>query len=255
LKRATTLAEAFGEICKMDAPLNERLAAYTQALQELNFPFAEAYDDLVARLKAGEVGTAAPGVGELMPPFVLPAHSGRLVGLEEILRLGPAVISFNRGHWCPFCKIELTTIASHQEQIAAHGGQLVSILPDRQQFVRRLPEEVLSRFIVLTDLDNTYALSLGLVMWLGARIAELMRGHGHSLRDYQGNDGWFAPLPATFVVGTDGRIVARHVDPEFRRRMEIEDILAALRTDKARLSTSEIKGRDAKDARPPVTKG
>jgi peroxiredoxin len=212
----------------MDAPLNVRLAAYADALRELNFPFAEAYDDLVARLKAGEVGTMAPAVGELMPSFSLPAHTGRLVSLEEILAPGPAVISFNRGHWCPFCKIELTTIAGHQEEIAARGAQLVSILPDRQQFVRRLPEQVLYNFIILSDVDNSYALSLGLVMWLGQRIADLMQGHGHRLGEYQGNDGWFVPLPATFVVGSDGRVLARNIDPEFRQRMEVEEILAAL---------------------------
>ena len=229
LKRAATLADAFDEICRTEAPLNERLAAYADRLRELNFPFAEAYDDLVARLKAGEVGSHAPDVGEPMPTFSLPAHSGRLVTLEEILGPGPAVISFNRGHWCPFCKIELATIASHQEEIAARGAQLVSILPDRQQFVRRLPGEVLSNFIVLTDIDNAYALSLGLAMWLGQRIADLMQGRGHRLAEYQGNDGWFVPIPATFVVGRDGRIVARYVDPDFRNRMDVEDIIAALK--------------------------
>lgn len=232
LERAATLAEAFTEICQMEAPLNERLAAYSDALRTLNFPFSEAYDDLVARLKAGEVGAMAPDVGEPMPPFALPAHSGRLVSLEEILAVGPAVITFNRGHWCPFCKIQLATIASHHDEIAARGAQLVSILPDRQQFVRRMPEEILSRFIILTDVDNAYALSLGLAVWLGQRVADLMQGHGYRLAEYQGNDGWFVPLPATFVVGGDGRVLARNVDPEFRRRMEIADILAAL--DRAR---------------------
>jgi peroxiredoxin len=228
LKTAATLAEAFTEICQMEAPLNERLAAYGDALRVLNFPFADAYDALVARLKAGEVGAIAPDVGDLMPPFSLPAYSGRLVGLDEILAVGPVVISFNRGHWCPFCKIELTTIANHQDEIAARGAQLVSILPDRQQFVRRLPDEILSRFIILTDIDNSYALSLGLAMWLGQRVADLMHGFGYRLAEYQGNDGWFVPLPATFVVGADGRVVGRRVDPEFRQRMEIADILAAL---------------------------
>ena len=229
LKKAATLVDAFEDACKMEAPLNERLAAYTEALRQLNFPFAEAYDDLVARLQAGEVGAMAPRVGDPMPPFILPAHTGRLVSLEEILRLGPAVISFNRGHWCPFCKIELRTIASHQEEIAAHGGQLVSILPDRQQFVRQLPADILNKFIILTDVDNSYALSLGLVMWLGEHIASLMEGRGHRLSEYQCSDGWFVPLPATFIVGPDGRVIAREVNPDFRKRMEIEDIISALK--------------------------
>lgn len=233
MEKPSTLAQAFAEICKMDAPLNERLAAYADTLRDLNFPFAEAYDDLVARMRAGGVGSVAPLVGELMPPFRLPAYPRRLVTLEEILSVGPAVISFNRGHWCPFCKIELSTIADHQDEIAAHGAQLVSILPDRQQFIRQLPEDVLRSFIVLSDVDNAYALSLGLVVWLGEKIAQLMQGRGHRLSEYQGNDGWFVPLPATFVIDTDGRVLARHVDPEFRQRMEIAEIMSALRTARA----------------------
>lgn len=232
-EKAATLADAFKDVCQMDAPLNERLAAYSDTLRELNFPFAEAYDDLVARLYSGDVGAAAPAVGDRMPPFMLPAHTGRLVTLEEILRLGPTVISFNRGHWCPFCKIELKTIASHHEEITAHGAQLVSILPDRQQFVRQLPADILSNFIVLTDVDNSYALSLGLVIWLGEHLAELMQGRGYRLGEYQGNDGWFVPLPATFVVGPDGLVVARQVDPDFRKRMDVEEILMALQSVRA----------------------
>lgn len=228
LNKTITLIEAFEDICRLDAPLNERLAAYADTLRELNFPFAEAYDLLVARLKAGEVGAAAPRVGDTMPPFLLPAFGGRLVSLEEVLRAGPAVVSFNRGHWCPFCKIELKTIAEQNDEIVALGGQLISILPDRQQFARRLPDEVLKSFIILTDVDNSYALSLGLVVWLGERVAALMEGRGHRLDEYQGNDGWFVPVPATFVVATDGRIVAREVNPDFRQRMDVDTILAAL---------------------------
>jgi len=212
----------------MDAPLNERLAAYAERLRELSFPFTEAYDDLVGRLLAGEIGTAAPMPGEPMPSFILPAQSGALVSLEELLAKGPVVISFNRGHWCPFCRIELKTIAAHHSEIAAHGAVAVSIMPDRQTFVGELRSETWDMLPILTDIDNGYALSLGLVMWLGERVKELMRGRGYHLETFQGNDGWFVPLPATFVVGGDGLVIARFVDPDFRRRMELDDILAAL---------------------------
>lgn len=223
------LAEAFADICVMDAPLNQRLAAYSERLRELNFPFAEAYDALVARLMAGEIGRDAPKPGEPMPPFVLPSHSGELMGLEDFTARGPVVVSFNRGHWCPFCKIELRTLASHQEEIAQHGGSVVSIVPDRQPFSGDLRRATQGKLTILSDIDNGYALSLGLVMWLGDRLKELMKGRGQHLELYQGNDGWFVPLPATFVVGRDGRVISRHVDPEFRTRMDIDEILAALR--------------------------
>lgn len=212
----------------MDGSLNDRLRAYAEKLKELNFPFSEAYDNLVARLMAGEVGAAAPKVGDVMPPFVLPSHRGELVGLEELLEMGPVVISLNRGHWCPFCKIELRTIAAHHREIAQAGAHVVSILPDKQNFTGKLRADTHDAIMILTDVDNGYALSLGLVMWLGDQLRNLMQGRGIHLDAIQGNEGWYVPLPATFVVGKNGRVVARHVDPEFRTRMEIDDILTAL---------------------------
>jgi hypothetical protein len=37
------------------------------------------------------------------------------------------------------------------------------------------------------------------------------------------------PIPATFIVGTDGIIRDRFVDPDYRRRMDIDHLIAALR--------------------------
>lgn len=224
-----SLAQAFADICVMDGPLSSKLAAYSDKLRELNFPFAEAYDTLVARLIDGGIGKTAPQVGERMPPFMLPARDGTLVSLEELLAGGPVVISFNRGHWCPFCKIELRAIAAYHQEIAAHGGRVVSILPDRQGFLGDLDVDTDRKLLILTDMDNGYALSLGLVLWLGDRLKELMRGRGLHLESIHGNDGWFVPLPATFVVAPDGVVAARRVDPDFRLRMEIDEIIAALR--------------------------
>lgn len=213
----------------MDGTLSQKLGAYSARLRELNFPFAEAYDTLVARLIDGGIGAGAPKVGDRMPTFALPTRAGSLVTLDELLREGPVVVSFNRGHWCPFCKIELRTIAAHHAEIAAHGARVVSILPDRQAFLGQLGSNTDGKLLILTDVDNGYALSLGLVLWLGDRIKELMRGRGMHLDTIQGNDGWFVPLPATFVVAEDGTVVARRVDPDFRLRMDVDEILAALR--------------------------
>jgi peroxiredoxin len=38
------------------------------------------------------------------------------------------------------------------------------------------------------------------------------------------------PIAATFIVGTDGIIRARFVDPDHRVHMAIDDMIAALRS-------------------------
>jgi peroxiredoxin len=51
-------------------------------------------------------------------------------------------------------------------------------------------------------------MSLNLVS-LGDEMRTLLGNFGLDLPSYQGNDAWMLPIPATFVVGTDGRIMAR----------------------------------------------
>jgi hypothetical protein len=101
-------------------------------------------------------------------------------------------------------------------------------MPDRQAYVGRLPAAVLGRLMILSDIDNAYALSLGLMMWLGDALEGMMLKSGVSLDDAQGNSGWFVPVPATFVLAPGGNVVARMVEPDFRKRMDIEEIRHAL---------------------------
>ena len=102
-------------------------------------------------------------------------------------------------------------------------------MPDRQQFAVEFKEEADATFPVLLDTDNGYALSLNLVFWVDKEMGRMIAQAGWDVPRYQGNKTWMLPVPATFVVGSDGEVKARFVDPDYRRRMEIEDLLAALK--------------------------
>jgi peroxiredoxin len=222
------LAETFKRCISMDASLAEQLATFAGAVKTLSPVFADAVSTLVARLEESDVGAKAPGPGEIMPPFHLPDETGRLVGLTELLEKGPTAVIFHRGHWCPYCRINSVALARAQAPVAALGGQMVAIMPDRQAYAQRLKAFAGSTFPFLSDIDNGYALSINLVFWVGAELERIIAGVGNDVPRYQGNDGWLLPVPATFVVGRDQVVRARFVDPDYRRRMAIEDLLAAV---------------------------
>jgi peroxiredoxin len=223
------LAEAFVRCRDLEAPLSERLAAYSSAVRQHIPAYADAVDRLVARLAQSGAGAGAPQPGEPMPAFVLPDESGRLASLDTLLRDGPVAITFHRGHWCPWCRISGRALAQVHNEIVDIGGRVVAIMPERQKFAAEFKSEAGSPFPVFTDLDNGYALSLNLAIWIGADLERMLSSFGRVLPDYQGNECWTLPIPATFVVGRDGRVAARFVDPDFRRRMSVEDLIAALR--------------------------
>jgi peroxiredoxin len=209
--------------------LAERLDDYANSLRELNRPMADAVDRLVGRLKKSGVAATAPAEGETMPSFLLPDHMGRLVRLEDLLSQGPLAVTFARGHWCPYCRIAVSALAEVADDVAAVGARIVAIVPDRQEYAAKLKAEANAPFPILTDIDNGYALSLGLAFWVGEEMQEHMLARAVDPTGSQGNDAWFVPVPATFVVSKDGKVVARHVDPDYRKRMEVDSIVDALK--------------------------
>jgi len=214
----------------MDASLSDRLDSLANAVRTLSPPFADAVDRLVTRLQQSGAGETAPQVGEPMPPFHLPDEAGRIVSLEELLTNGPVAVTFHRGHWCPYCRLNTSALAQAQKEIESEGGQIVAIMPDRQQFAEEFKTESNARFPILTDMDNGYALCLNLVIWVGAEIVQMISALGRDIPNYQGNASWMLPIPATFVVGKDGKVKARFVDPDYRKRMAIEGMIEALRS-------------------------
>jgi len=226
---ADSLRAAFQDCCDMDASLGERLDAFAASVRAINAPFAEAVDRLVARLQKAEVGAGAPRVGDLLPPFYLPDEKGRIVSLDALQRHAPVAVIVHRGHWCPYCRINTRALAQARSRIEATGGQVVAIVPDRQRYAAAIQVEAQADFPILTDMDNGYAMSLNLVFWVGAEMQDFMSRAGLDLAEYQGNESWMVPVPATFVVGRDKRVKARFVDPDYRKRMTIESLLAAMR--------------------------
>jgi peroxiredoxin len=221
------LSKAFAEADALDAPLAEKLTAFTRLSRQALPDVHDAYDRLVERIAPN--GARAPAAGDKLPDGVLTDIAGRLVSMPSDFAGKPLVVSFNRGAWCSYCGLQLRALARGYPEISALGADVVAIVPERGQYARSLRETHDLPFNVLIDLDLGYALSLGLVFWIGEEIKSLYLQLGIDLERFQSNEGWFLPIPATFVVGRDGLVVARFLDPEFRRRMPIEEITDALK--------------------------
>ncbi|MBX9775240.1 MAG: AhpC/TSA family protein [Xanthobacteraceae bacterium] len=222
------LKQAFERLNASNLSLTEQLDAAARSVKERRPDFAAAIDRLVGRLTESSAGSQAPQVGDEMPPFYLPDENGRVVSLGDLIARGPVAVTFHRGHWCPFCRISINALVRAHAQVAAVGGQIVAVMPEREQFVSDLRATSNAPFLVLTDMDNGYAMALGLAIWVGDEMQKII-AERHDLAKYHGNDTWMLPIPATFVVGQDGRVKARFVDPDYRKRMAIDDLLAAMR--------------------------
>jgi len=218
----------FDAIRCLSVPLAEKLNAYADCSAE-NYPdFKLLYDLLIERLAASGSTEGALRAGASFPPFVLPDTDGRLINSKKFLETGSLVISFNRGHWCPYCRLELLALEEIYAEVKGLGSTIISITPQRIPAASQLKEMCELTFPILCDIDNAFALECGLMMSIGPTVDQAYQDFGIDLASDQGNDGLFLPMPATYVVGRDGMIISDYLHPDFRTRMAPNDILKSL---------------------------
>ena len=62
--------------------------------------------------------------GDIAPSLSLPTEDGQLVHSCELLHVGPVVLTFYRGVWCPYCQRDLKALAETANVIKAYGASL-----------------------------------------------------------------------------------------------------------------------------------
>ena len=187
------------------------------------------YDVMVQRLVDEGATASALKVGDRFPDFTLASAEGHFVTSEGLLSRGPAVLSFYRGRWCPYCSAELEALNSVAMQIRNSGASLVAITAEAGGEAIRTKFERGFDFEILCDLDNGLALECGIVFKLPEDVRNALIKAGVDFPKLYGNTSWFLPIPATYVVDQSGIVREAHVNPDFRFRLDPVAIIETLK--------------------------
>lgn len=168
-------------------------------------------------------------VGDKAPDFLRPNAQGKTVALSSLLKQGSVVLSFYRGAWCPFCNIELRALQKALPALRTLGAQVVAVSPEKPDFSMPLIERAALEFEVLSDLGNVLARQFGISFPLKGELKRISaETFGVDLPKFNGDSSWEIPIPATFVIDPAGVIHLAFVDPEFRTRLDPEEIFREL---------------------------
>ena len=108
------------------------------------------------------------------------------------------------------------------------GASLVAISPMKPDNTLSMAEKHELTFDVLSDQGNGVAARYGIVFRLADEMIELYDKFGLDVAGANGDDSFELPVPATYVVNTDGRITYAFLDVDHTVRMEPADILTQL---------------------------
>jgi peroxiredoxin len=191
----------------------ERLAISERAVEEL---FASGIEQRILP------------VGAKALDFTLTDATGRIVRSSDLLSLGPVVLNFFRGRWCPYCVTELEAWRDLYPIIRERGALVVGISPQtvRQSDFTQIQHEI--PYALLYDDGCKVSEQFGLAY----TIPEYHRNHYRNvlvnIPFVNGDQSWKLILPGTYVLASDGTVLFAEAHADFRVRPEPEDVLRRL---------------------------
>lgn len=226
---ACTSEEGLPSIQQRVADLNKK------RMSNKNGPKLSEQDMALMQQAADDLAKTLPDpglkVGDTAPDFTLGNANGKPINLYSKLKEGPVVLIFYRGAWCPYCNIQLHALHESLPAFKKHGAQLVAVTP-------QTPDKSLGQvnkdkypFEILSDLEYEVAKIYRLYFEVPLELHEFYKKKfGLDIEVYNGKGRLGLPVPGTFVINTDGKVIAVHADLDYKQRMEPQAILQALKS-------------------------
>ncbi len=168
-------------------------------------------------------------VGDIAPDFILPDAAGNKISLKQRLTKDPVVLTFYRGGWCPYCNLELRAYQQILPEIQKLGASLIAVSGQTPDASLSTAEKNNLEFDVLSDVGFNVAKNYGIVFEFSQELKALYQQWGVNLPQTNGTNDWMLPIPGTFVIDRNGRIVLAYMNADYTKRLEPKEAIAILK--------------------------
>ncbi len=187
----------------------------------------QTYEEFITQLGNSGLVQKALQVGHEAVDFTLSNAVGKSVNLFQLLEDGPAILTWYRGGWCPYCNLTLHALQNYLPQFKEHRASLVALTPEMPDKSLATSEKHSLGFEVLTDRHNDVARSYGVVFRVPPEVMAYYN-QGFDLHEFNGDDSDELPLAATYIVDSQKKIRYAYLDADYRTRSEPEVLLKEL---------------------------
>lgn len=170
-------------------------------------------------------------VGASIPDMHLTTVEGEQFDLNAAISNKPALLIFYRGGWCPFCNVHLAELKTVEDELRQLGYQIIAVSMDRPAKLRESLQEHQLTYTLLSDSTARAAKAFGLAYQVGSETVHRLQDNSMDIEEASGENHNILPVPAAFIVGTDGIIKFEYINPNYKVRIKTDLILAAARAE------------------------
>ena len=168
-------------------------------------------------------------IGSNVPELMLRTIDGKPFNLNEAIRNKPTVLIFYRGGWCPYCNMQLSQLQEIEADIIKYGYQIIAISPDRPEKLNESFDKYKMNYLLLSDSYMAGAKAFGIAFKLDESTIKKYGEYGIDLVDASGEKHYSLPVPSVFVIGTDGIVKFKYVNPNYKVRLDANVLLSILK--------------------------
>ncbi len=164
-------------------------------------------------------------VGDEAPQFEAHDSNGNNVNLSAELQKGKVVLIFYRGQWCPYCNRHMSALQDSLSMITYKGAKLIAITPEKNEEINKTVEKSNAQFSIVYDANHIIMDAYEVTFTMSKSKHLAYKTYGININEASGNDDRALPVPATYIIDTDGRITYRHFDKAYKNRASVKEIL------------------------------
>lgn len=164
-------------------------------------------------------------VGDMAPVFSAKDQDGKTINLKEALKKGPVVMLFYRGQWCPYCNKQMSRFSDSLPMLTAKGASILAVAPETAENIRKTIEKTKATFSVIEDKGMEIMKMYKVNFAVDEKTIEKYKGYGIDFDNANGNNGANLPVPATYIIGKDGKIKYVFFNADYRKRASVAEVL------------------------------
>ena len=169
-------------------------------------------------------------IGASVPEVTLRTADGNAFDPGAAVSRKPVVLIFYRGGWCPYCNLHLGQLQEAEADLAKLGYRILAVSPDRPSKLAESVEKGKLSYTLLSDATMDAAKAFGIAFRVDDATVEKYKGYGIDLEAASGQDHHLLPVPAVFILGTDGTVKFVYANPDYKTRLSPDVLLEAAKS-------------------------
>lgn len=168
-------------------------------------------------------------VGDNAPMFELSDANGEKFNSENLLKDQQLIVIFYRGEWCPVCSRYLSNLNDSLSYLKGKNAMVVAIGPELPENVKKTAEKTEANFLLLSDEKQMVSKDYDVLFDVTKKYTNTIKTFLRTdIAENNGSDKAQLPVPATFIIGKDGKIKFKQFDYNYKNRASVKEMLEHL---------------------------